>query len=123
MLSAMLSANKLGKTIQEPSSLFIGSHTVIQGMRRYQHWEEIQRYFGDSRAERGMGVTIDLKLSDMKSNDDNKIHGSGRRVVNTSEGITPQVEKKAEAARELNICIIMDAQLYIENGRFHSVVY
>ena len=83
-----------------------------------------------------MGVTKDMKLEDylndnyglfldMRSNDDNKIHGSGRRVENASEGITLQLEKEAQAAGELNcyIYIIMDAQLNIENGRFHSAIY
>ena len=53
------------------------------------------------------------------------IHGSGRRVQNVSEGITIQLEKAAEAAGELNyyIYIIMDAQLNIESGRFHSAIY
>ena len=48
---------------------------------------------------------------DMRSNNDNKIHGSGRRVENASEGITLQLEKRAEAAGELNcfVYIIMDA--------------
>ena len=62
---------------------------------------------------------------DMRSNDDNKIHGSGRRIENASEGITIQLLKAAETAGELTcyIYIIMDAQLHIENGRFHSAVY
>ena len=37
----------------------VPSQLYAQGMRRYQHWEEIQKYFGDSREEYGMGV---LKL-------------------------------------------------------------
>ena len=84
-------------------------------MRKYQHWEEIQKYFGDSREEHGMGVAKALNLSDMRlkdyladkyglfldlrSNDDNKIHGSGRTVENVSEGITIQLEKKGRSCR------------------------
>ena len=88
-----------------------------------------------------MGVTKALNLSDMRlkdyfvdkyslflylrSNDDNKIHGSGRRIENASEGITIQLEKAVETAGELNcyIYIIMDPQLNIENGRFYSAIY
>ena len=56
-----------------------------------------------------MGVAEALNLSDMRledyltdkyglfldlrSNDDNKVHGSGRRVENASEGNTFQLEK------------------------------
>ena len=40
----------------------VPNQLYAEGMRRYQHWEEIQIYFGDSREERGMGVTKDFKL-------------------------------------------------------------
>ena len=63
---------------------------------------------------------------DMRSKDDNKVYGSGRRIENASEGITLQLKKKAEeAAGGLNcyIYIIMNAQLNIENGRFYSAIY
>ena len=90
---------------------WVPNQLYAQGMRRYKHWEEIKKYFGDSREERGMGVAKDLNLSDMRledylvdkyglcldlrSNDDNKIHGR-RRVENGSEGITIQLEKNPE---------------------------
>ena len=49
----------------------------------------------------------------------------GRRIENASEGITLQIEKKAETAGNLNayIYLIMDAQLNIQNGQFVSAIY
>ena len=49
----------------------------------------------------------------------------GRRIENASEGITLQIEKKAESAGALNayIYLIMDAQLNIQNGTYVSAVY
>ena len=49
----------------------------------------------------------------------------GRRIENGSEGITQQIEKKAEAAGNLNayIYLIMDAQLNIKDGTFVSALY
>ena len=58
--------------------------------------------------------------------DENKLHGTGRRIENASEGITLQIEKKAESpAGALNayIYIIMDAQLNIQNGAYISAIY
>ena len=57
--------------------------------------------------------------------DENSLHGTGRRIENTLEGITLQIEKKAETAGNLNayIYLIMDAQLNIQNGAFVSVLY
>ena len=49
----------------------------------------------------------------------------GRRIENASEGITLQIEKKAEMAGALNayIYLIMDAQLNIQNGAYVSALY
>ena len=57
--------------------------------------------------------------------DENDLHGMGRRIENASEGITLQIEKKAESDGNLNayIYLIMDAQLNIQNGAFVSTIY
>ena len=57
--------------------------------------------------------------------DENETHGTGRRIENASEGITLQIEKKAESAGALDayIYLIMDAQLNIQNGAYVSAVY
>ena len=58
--------------------------------------------------------------------DENKLRGTGRHIENASEGITLQIEKKAESpAGALNayIYLIMDAQLNIQNGAYVSAVY
>ena len=62
---------------------------------------------------------------DLRTTDDDWLHGSGQRVENASEGVTIQITKQAEAAGALNIFlyVIMDAQLNIENGRFVSAIY
>ena len=56
--------------------------------------------------------------------DENTLHRTGRRIEHVSEGITLQIEKKAELAGNLNayIYLIMDAQLNIQNGAFVSVL-
>ena len=111
------------------------------GLYRYQHWDEINKYFGDAVTEHGIHVAKALNLSnvklhdflttkyalwlDLRSTDDNSLHGSGRRVENGSEGITIQLERAAETPGEL-ICylyVISDAQLNIDNGRLVAALY
>ena len=60
---------------------------------------------------------------DLRTTDDNALHRTDKRIENTSEGITLQIEKKAEAAEALKayIYLIMDAQLNIKDRAFHSV--
>ena len=62
---------------------------------------------------------------DLRSTDNDRLHGTGRCIENASEGVTIQLTKTAEAAGALNIYlyIIMDAQLNLEDGRFVSAVY
>ena len=57
--------------------------------------------------------------------DEKNLHGTDRRIENTLEGITPQIEKKAESAEKLyaDVYLIKDAQLNIENGAFVSAIY
>ena len=57
--------------------------------------------------------------------DENELHGTERRIENSSKGITLQIEKKEESAGDLNayIYLIMDAQLSIQNGASVSAVY
>ena len=128
--------NKVTITIEGiPNQLY------AQGMQRYQHWDEIVKHFADSKLEHSIGIVKELNLCnvtlsdylkdkyalwlDMRSSDDNKNHGSGRRIENGSEGITIQLEKDAETAGTLNcyIYVVMDAQLNIKNGRFSSAPY
>ena len=64
-------------------------------------------------------------MARFQNNRQNTLHGMGRRIENASEGITLQIEKKAESVGNLNayIYLIMDAQLNIQNGAFVSAIY
>lgn len=114
-----------------------------QGMRAYQMWDEAKKFFA-AGSKRHPDVTVvakDLALADvslgefltskyslwldLRTTDDDRLHGSGRRIENASEGVTIQITKTAETAGALNIYlfIIMDAQLNIEDGRFVSAIY
>lgn len=116
-----------------------------QGMRAYQQWDEAKKLFaaspGSKRNPEVAMVAKDLALADvslgeflttkyslwldLRTTDDDRLHGSGRRVENASEGVTIQITKQAEAAGALNIYlyVLMDAQLNIEDGRFVSALY
>ena len=114
-----------------------------QGMRSFQQYEKICKYFAEGKQRDNDANEIqkhlqhyDLSLGeylvskyalwlDFRMIDENEVHGTGRRIENASEGITLQIEKKAESAGALNayIYLIMDAQLNIQNGTYVSAVY
>ena len=114
-----------------------------QGMKSYQQYSEALRFFAfDSKKDKVTNmVQKDLLLTnislgkyltskyglwlDLRSTDDNSLHGTGRRIENASEGITIQVTKEASAEKSLNIYIytIQDAQINFEDGRFKEAHY
>ena len=114
-----------------------------QGLRAYQQWDKARKLYagGPKRSPVTDAVAKDLALADvslgeyltskyclwldLRSSDDDQLHGNGRRVENASEGITIQITKKAETAGALNIYlyVVMDAQLNLEDGRIVSVLY
>ena len=62
---------------------------------------------------------------DFRTIDDNRLHGSGRRFENTSEGIRLQITKEPRSAGELScyLYIFQDAQINISDAQFLNVVY
>ena len=111
-------------------------------MRQYQQWDELNKYaltskrdketdkvakdlyFSDTNVEKYLTKRFALWL-DLRSTNDNTMHGSGRRIENASEGITIQTEKEQGADKNLNIYlfIIQDAQINFEGGRFREIKY
>ena len=131
--------------IQKVSVIVEGkpNQLYVQRMRSIEQYDEICKYFteGKQRDNNANEIQKHLQLYDLsfgeylvnkyalwidfRTIDENKLHGTGRRIENASEGITLQIEKKAESAGALNayIYLIMDAQLNIQNGTYVSVVY
>ena len=110
-----------------------------QGMRSFEQYDEAHKYFAEGRLADEVQAQLqlyDVSLGeylvnkyalwlDFRTTDENELHGMGRRIENASEGITLQIEKKAETAGALNayIYLIMDAQLNIQFGACVSTIY
>ena len=114
-----------------------------QGMKAYQQWDEINKFFAltSKRDKETDKFAKDLNFSDttlekyltkrfalwldLRTTDDNSLHGSGRRIENASEGITIQITKEAGANVPINVYlfVIQDAQINFEDGRFKEVNY
>ena len=121
----------------------IPNQLYSQGMRAFQMWDKAKKYFAPgSKSPPEVGtVAKDLALADinlgefltskyslwldLRTSDDDRLHGSARRIENANEGIRIQISKKAKAAGALKIYlfVVMDAQLNIEDGRFVSAAY
>ena len=108
----------------------------------YRHqYDEIMKHFAEGRLKEAGAIQKDLQLHnidiasyytdkyalwlDFRTIDDNRLHGSGRRLENTSEGIRLQITKKAESAGKLScyLYIFQDAQINISDAQFLNVLY
>lgn len=121
----------------------VPNQLYMQGMRTYQQWDEINKYFAltSKRNEETDKVakdlcftntTLDKNLTDnyalwldLRTTDDNTLHGSGRAVENASEGITIQLAEEQGADEPINVYLytIQDAQIKYEDGRFKEIRY
>ena len=88
-----------------------------QGLRAYQQWDEVIKYFasGNKRHPEASMVVKDLQLADvslddylttkyalwldLRTTDDDQLHGSGRRIENASEGVTIQITTNCRGSR------------------------
>ena len=115
----------------------------VQGMRSFEQYDEICKYFAEGKQKDNNANEVQKHLQlhdlsvreyltdkyalwlDFRTIDENALHGMGRRIENASEGITLQIEKKAESAGNLNayIYLIVDAQLNIQNEAFVTAIY
>ena len=127
--------------IQKVSVIVEGKSKQLyaQGMRSFEQYDEAHKYFTEERLANEVQAQLqlyDVSLGeylvtkyalwlDFRAIDENKLHGMGRRIENASEGITLQIEKKAETAGALNayIYLIMDTQLNIQSGTYVFAIY
>ena len=114
-----------------------------QGMRSFEQYDEARKYFAEGKLQDNDANEVQAQLQlhdlsvgeylnnkyalwlDFRTKDENSLHEMSRRIENALEGITLQIEKKAEMARALNayMYLIMDAQLNIQNGAYVSAMY
>ena len=88
-----------------------------EGKQKDNDANEIQKHLQLHDLSAGEYLTAKYALwIDLRMIDENALHGTGRRIENPLEGITLQIEKKAEKVGNLNasIYLIMDAQMNIQ---------
>ena len=113
-----------------------------QNMKYRHQYDEIVKHLAEGRLKEAGAIQKDLQLHNVNISlyytdkyalwldfrtidEDNRFHGSGRRLENTSEGIHLQITKKPESAGKLScyLYIFQDAQINISDAQFLNVVY
>tara|TARA_B110000881_G_scaffold89251_1_gene78387 strand:- start:1327 stop:2613 length:1287 start_codon:yes stop_codon:yes gene_type:complete len=128
--------NKVSITLDgNPNQLY------ASGMLKHQSWDEIRKHFADGKHRAVNSVAKDLELADitladyltenfglwldMRTTDDDSLHGSGRKLEGASQSIQVQIEKDAETPGALDAYIfyICDGQLNFQDSRMVHAVY
>ena len=114
---------KVSVTIEgKPNQLY------FKGMRSFEQYDEACKYFAEGRLANEVQAQLqlyDVSLGeylvnkyalwlDFRMIDENELHGMGRRIENASEGITLQIEKKAESAGALNAYIYLIMHTFLQ---------
>ena len=76
----------------------------------------LQKFYTDNK----FGLLIDLR-----SMADRKMHGSSTNIVNSTDGVQLEIERKASGSGDVNchVYIISDAQFNIMSQKLESVQY
>ena len=119
----------------------VPNELYAQNMEYRHQYDEIVKHFAEGQLKEAGDIQKDLQLHnvniasyytnkyalwlDFRTIDDNRLHGSGRRLENTSEGISLQITTEAGASGKLSyyLYIFQDAQINISNAEFLNVVY
>ena len=99
----------------------VPNELYAQNMEYRHQYDEIMKHFGEGWLKEAGAIQKDLQLHnvniasyytdkyalwlDCRTIDDNRLHGSSRRLENTSEGIRLQITKKAGSAGKL--CLVI----------------
>lgn len=110
-----------------------GSPNMVfnNGLEGRDVWREVERFFGTSGktaymnmkkfySENKYGLLVDLRT--MSSHD---LYGSGRRLVNTKDGVQLEIERKGSGSGNVNchVFVISDALMNILGRQLDSVEY
>ena len=119
----------------------VPNELYAQNMEYRHQYNEIIKHFGEGRLKEAGAIQKDLHLHnvniasyytnkyalwlDFRTIDDNRLHGLGRALQNTSEGIRLQITKESGSAGKWScyLYIFQDAQINISNAQFLNVVY
>ena len=119
----------------------VPNELYAQNMEYRHQYDEIVKHFAEGRLKEAGAIQKDLQLHnvniasyytdkyalwlDLRTIDDNRLHGSGRRLENTSEGIRLQITKESGSVGKLScyLYIFQDTQININDAQFLNVVY
>ena len=106
-----------------------------EGMRLLDHWEEIKKHFMSEDVKKTQDCYMDIEKYygqddhyglwvDLRTTEDNTLHGSGKALQNTKDGIQLALTKDGtKGPYKMHIYIVSDAQINIQNCQLASLMH
>ena len=111
----------------------IANKVFSQSMRMLDQWPEIKKYLMNENIKSTEYCNINqvdyytkdkyALWLDLRTTEDNSLHGSGKKLQNTKDGIQLFMRLKKGTGYKMHVYIISDAQLNISNSQLDSVQY
>jgi len=109
-----------------------GKPTMLysEGIEAKDMWEEVERFFvKEKNKTENMNLTKFYTgnmfglLIDLRSVRNQEMHGSGTRIMNSTEGVQLEIDREAKGSGNVNyhVFVISDSQLNIMNRQFVDV--
>ena len=106
-----------------------------EGMRMIDQWPEIKKHFMSENIKKSEDCYMNIEnyygdknhyalWLDLRTTEDNKLHGSGKALQNTKDGIQLEITKDDDKGPyQMHIFVVSDAQFNIQNYQLASVQY
>ena len=107
----------------------LSNRVYAQGFKAHQQWDEACRRFMPKNVESNMDMESfygDDKFAlwlDLRSTEDNKLHGSGLKLVNTNDGVQLAITRTTATEYTMHVFVVADAQVSIENNQLRDIMF
>ena len=111
----------------------IANKLYPEGMRLLDQWEEIKKHFMTEDVKKSQDCYMDIEKFygdknhyglwlDLRTTEDNRLHGSGKTLENTKDGIQLEITKDGtKGPYKMHMFVVSDAQINIQNSQLASL--
>ena len=110
------------------------SHCIFtSGIKAYNHYDEIKRFFLKENLKQEEDILMDVTKYfgdekyalwiDLRSTEDNTLHGSGTAMSNIKHGLQLELTRSTTNIYNMRVYIVADALIALDNGKISGVIY
>ena len=110
------------------------SHCIFKsGVKNMHQWGEIKKHFMSENIKKDESCTLDVEKYyggenfalwiDLRSTEDNTLHGSGTMMSNIKNGLQLELTRSTETELDMMVYIVADAVVAIQDCRVINIIH